>query len=97
MLLSAASSSRDENERRRAEFAARLRDLVAMRGLRLLSADLGRGPENRAFWDLSLQWPGGEVSACRVSLGDEIAPYSDEALGAALAKLPWAVPIHAHG
>ena len=77
--MTAASSTRNENERRRNEFRATLHRAFWQQGLALIAATLGRGPNNQAFWDLTLQWPSGDVSRRRVPLPVSVQPYSGEA------------------
>lgn len=94
--LMLASSTRDENERRRNEFRARLQQALYARGLALIAATLGRGPNNQAFWDITLQWPTGDVSRLRVPLPATVSPYSAEAEKFVLANVQPVIG-YAHG
>lgn len=78
--LIAASAARDENERRREAFRAKLGGSFHTLGVTLVAATLGRGANNVAFWDVTLQWPAGEMLGARVPLPPTIEPYSDQAL-----------------
>jgi hypothetical protein len=78
--LVAASGVRDANARRREAFRDRMRASIGVLGVEMVAATLGRGANNAPFWDVTIQWPMGEVAGTRILLPPSAEPYSDQAL-----------------
>jgi hypothetical protein len=75
VLLTAAAESNAREERRRL-FRERLtRELQEQSSQTLVGATLGRGPDNLAFWDLTLQDRVAQLWSIRVPLGPGADPY----------------------
>jgi len=85
-----ASTMRDRNEGRREAFRLGLAAAVAARNLQLRGSTLGRTPDNRPVWLLTLGDPF-RIRSFRARMAENVDPYSSDALSSVVNQLDLAV------